>query len=225
MKLITGLNPMEHLFKKVDERQRLIRLVRETAGRLRINDWIGAKESLEFENLWQLKAAAADTNGKTVPPVLCRALGAFRHSVNGLPVWGAASVAIRVAGAGQLDCLQIQLRESTGEVVEQAKVLRPDHAAGQILLQMNRLFGNSRIPAAELAVPGWMRFGYLSLPKRKAQRVLAPFYVASIQTKSPQETQSYLFATPATETAHLPLCLNGSEARPGPARNVHATCT
>jgi hypothetical protein len=224
LKLLTGLNPMESLFKKMEDRQKLTSMVEETASRLKLTNWIGAKEALKFEHLWQIKAAAADPKGKGIPPVLCRAIGAYRHSVQGLRVWGAASVAVSIAGDGKLDSLQIQLREPTGEVVNSVKVLRPDYAARQILLQMSRLMGRSRVPFTELAAPQWMRFGYLSLSKRKTQRVLAPVYVAAIETKSPQETQAYVFAVSASEQSYLPLCLNGSEVMPGPARTAHCAC-
>ena len=94
MKLVTGLNPMESLFKKVEDREKLTELVEETADRLNIREWVRKNESLRFERLWQIKAAAAGREGKVVDPVLCRVVGAYRHFVGELPVWGAASVAI-----------------------------------------------------------------------------------------------------------------------------------
>ena len=214
MKLVIGLNPMESLFKKVEEREELMRLVEETANRLNIREWVGNNESLHFERLWQIKAAAADSTGKVVEPVLCRVVGAYRHFVGELPVWGAASVAIKLAGEGTLDSVAIQVRETTGEVIDQAQIIRPDQAAHQIFLQLSSLMGKLKIPISEVAAPQWMRFGYLSLPKRKSQRLLAPVYVAAIEIEGQEEAQAYLFVTSATEKPYLPLERNGSEASP-----------
>ena len=57
-----------------------------------------------------------------------------------------------------------------------------------------------------------MRFSYLSLNKRKLQRVLAPVYVAAIEIERQEEAQAYLFVTAATEKAYLPLERAGSDA-------------
>jgi hypothetical protein len=211
VKLVAGLNPMESLFERNQDRERSVRMVEEAAERFGVQEWVGRNEALRFERLWQIKAAAADPKGKAVEPVLCRVVGAWRHFAGELPVWGAASVAIKVAGDGALDSLTIQVRETTGEVVDRVKVLRPEQAARQILLQLSGLMGNGKARVGELAAPAWMRFGYLSLPKRKAQRVLAPVYVAAIEAGGAEERQSYLFAVNAGETAFLPLCLSGTE--------------
>jgi len=218
MKLITGLKPMESLFKKTQDRERLIDMVEEAAGRLNISGWVKKEESLAFERLWQIKACAADRKGETVEPKLCRAIGAYRHFVADLPVWGAASVSINLAAEGKLDSLTIQVREPTDEVIDRAKILPPDEAAHQIFLQLEALMGKSKIPVSEVAKPEWLRFGYLSLTKRKSQRILAPAYVASIRINGQEEKQAYLFAVSATEKTYLPLCLSGNEAPPAPLR-------
>jgi hypothetical protein len=220
MRLVAGLAPMESLFKKADDRKTLTRLVEKTFGRLKLDEGLNPNESLQFERLWQIKASATNPKGRTVQPVLCRIVGAYRHFVGEYPVLGAASVAVKLAAGGNLDSLFVQIRETTGEAVDQAKVLRPDHAARQILAQLSGLMGNSKYPASEFAVPQFFRFGYLSLPKRKAQRLLAPVYVAAFEIKGAEERQGYFFATPATEKTYLPLCLNGSEARTTPLRTA-----
>ena len=218
MKLVTGLNPMESLFKKTQEREKLVKLVEETADRLNISEWVRKNDSLAFERLWQIKASAADRKGETVEPVLCRVVGAYRHFVAELPVWGAASVAINLAAEGMLDSLTVQVREPTDEVIDRAKILPPDEAARQIFLQLKTLMGKSKIPVNEVATPKWLRFGYLSLAKRKAQHLLAPAYVAAIGIDGQEEAQAYLVAISATERTYLPLCLSGNEAPPAPLR-------
>ncbi|MDJ0647735.1 MAG: hypothetical protein QNJ60_03430 [Xenococcaceae cyanobacterium MO_188.B19] len=219
MKFVTGLKPMESLFNKLEEKQKLIELVKETAARLKLNDLVRENEFLRFERLWQIKAGATDRKGQIVEPVLCRLVGAYRHFVGELPVWGAASVAIKLASEGTLDSLTIQMRQTTGNVIDQVEILRPEQAARQILLQMSGLMGNSKIPISEVAKPRILRFGYLSLPKRKAQRVLAPVYIAEIEIEGQKESQAYVLVTPATEKTYLPLP-NGSEAPPTPLRRT-----
>src|SRR5262245_26894466 len=159
MNLVTGLRPMESLFEKVEDRKVLERHVEKTTNRLNISQWTGQQQSLRFERLWQIKATAAERNGKAVEPVLCRVVGAYRHVVDGLPVWGAASVAIKLAGEGSLDSLTVQLREPTGEVVDRPEILRPEQAAHEISLQLEGLMGKSKISIDESAQPQWMRFG------------------------------------------------------------------
>jgi hypothetical protein len=212
MKVTTGLAPMESLFAKIEARESLKKLVEATAARMRIDEWAGHNESLNFERLWQIKASAADQEHKAVEPVLCRVVGAYRQFVGKLPVWGAASVAIKLAAGGALDSVSIQTRETTGESIEWAPVVRPDEAARQILLQLGSLMGRSKVPFAELAAPQWMRFGYASLGKRKSQRILAPHYVAAIGIAGQDEAQAYQFVVPATERTYLPLCQVGSPA-------------
>jgi hypothetical protein len=219
MKLVTGLKPMESLFNKLEEREKLIGLVKETADRLKLHELVRQNEILRFERLWQIKAAAADRKGQTVEPVLCRVVGAYRHFVGELPVWGAASVAVKLANEGTLDSLTVQMRQTTSEVIDRVEILRPEQAARQVFLQLSGLMGESKIPVSEVAKPRTLRFGYLSLSKRKAQRVLAPVYIAEIEIEGQEESQAYVFVTPATEKTYLPLP-NGSEAPPTPLRRT-----
>ena len=56
-------------------------------------------------------AGAGDAHGTTVPPVLCRAVGAFRHYVDDIPVWGPAAAALTIPGDGGLDRVALHLAE------------------------------------------------------------------------------------------------------------------
>jgi hypothetical protein len=51
---------------------------------------------------------------------------------------------------------------------------------------------------------GGLRSGYLSSPKRKVQRLLAPVYIATIEVTHEQESQAFVIAVPATERAICP---------------------
>jgi hypothetical protein len=201
---------MEYLFEKLDRRDELINLVEDMGKRLNINDWIPENDKLSFERLWQIKAAAADSQGKMIDPVLCRVVGAYRHFVNDIPVWGPASVAIKLAGGGQLDSLTVHVRESTGEVIDQVKIIDPEQAARQIMAQLNGLIGQKDIRDIRGTKPSYFEFGYLSLPKRKVQRVLAPVFIAGIEIHD-EEAQAYQMIVPASERDFLALCRSGSE--------------
>jgi len=199
-----GLNPMELLFSKVEERDSLIKLVEKVSASLPIRKWAG-DATLRFERLWQIKAAASARDGKPTKPVLCRVIGAYRHFIGELPVLGPASMAVKLASEGRVDTLSLLVRGSTGEVVDHPDVLRPEIAARQIAGQLRALMGKSKINLEEAAKPEWMQFGYLSLPKRKAQRVLAPIYIAAVSIEGQQEAQAYLLGVSATEVAYMPL--------------------
>lgn len=215
MSLHTGLKPMEALFRDREQNEAaLLRMVEHAATEARVRDWISPDTVLRFEKLWYIKACAAAREKEPIKPVLCRVVGAYRHIVGELPVLGPASMALKVAGEGKLESVSFLLREATGEVIDRPEILPPEHAARQISLELRRLMGKSNIDLDEAAVPRWFRFGYLSLPKRKPQRVLAPAYIAAISIQGQQEAQGYIFCMPATEAAYLPLGLVGTEAPP-----------
>jgi hypothetical protein len=220
LKLVTGLAPMESLFEKVEPRERLQKMVAAAVEQLRIKDWVGQRESLAFERLWQIKAAAADRKQSAIEPVLCRVVGAYRQSVGKLPVFGAASVAIKLAAGGALDAVAMQLLEPSGDPLESAALIGPDQAAKQIYLQLASLMGRSKVPVDELkASTQPLQLGYIHLGKRKSQRVLAPHYIASIEIDG-EEAQAYQFIVPATEKTFQPLCFAGQQPPPAQLRRA-----
>ncbi|MGH8854482.1 MAG: hypothetical protein ACREWI_09410, partial [Telluria sp.] len=206
-----GIAPLEVPFARVEERELLTRQVTEAAQRLKVNEWTGDGGSLAFERLWLSKAQGADPNGRVAEPALLRATGAWRHAIDGVPVLGAASVAITLAGGGLLDALQVRIRPGVAEILESAIVTPPEAGAQQIAGKLLSVLGNAkeRLPADAVQVDT-LRFGYLDLGKRKAQRVLAPVYVAQVRVRHRLETQGYVFAVPATERAYQELPLFGA---------------
>lgn len=211
MKFVAGLNPMESLFEKVDSLDELVRLVEKSVERTKVLSLAGPGESIRFERLWRIKASAADRRGKVTKPILCRVVGAFRHVIRGIPVWGPASVAIKLAGGMRLDSLTVQVRETTGEIVDRVAVLPPVQAVRQIIMQARSLIGTSKTDAGERIEPLSLRFGYLGLPKRKSQHFLAPVYISEVRIRG-DEPQAYLLAVPASETSYAPLCMHGVDA-------------
>ncbi len=212
LSLKTGLQTMEALFERMESREELQKRVQDVAAQLRLSGWLGQRDTIVFERLWQIKAAAADRDNKTIDPVLCRAVGAFRQSVGPLPVWGGASVAIKIAAGGAIDSVAMQLLESYGDALESAAVVSPDEAAKLVYRQLESLMGRSKAPVSDLKVLSEpLRLGYIHLGKRKAQRVLAPHYVAAIRIEG-EERQAYQFIVPATQKTFQPLCLAGQQA-------------
>ena len=208
-----GVAPFQAPFEKVEERDVLTRQVTEAAQRLKVGDWAGDNGSLAFERLFLSKGQGADRNERASEPVLFRATGAWRQSIGGLPVLGAASVALTLAGDGTLDALAVRMRPAVSEKLDNAAIIAPELAARHIAANLASVLGNAkdRLPGDVIASQT-MRFGYLDLGKRKAQRVLAPVFVAQVVLRHRLETQGYIFAVAATERHYLDLPLFGTEA-------------
>lgn len=212
MQYVSALTPLQALFKRIEDKEVLIRLLNETAKKLRIHEWAGDQGSIAFERLWQMKAQGADMAGKMSDPVLSRVVGAYRHSVAGIPVLGAASVALRLAGNGAIDSLSVQVRPSAAETIDKAKIIEPELAARQLVQQLVSLLGSGRDPLPRDVIESQaMYFGYLNVGKRKAQRLLAPAFVAQVVLRHKLERQAYVLAVPATEKTYLPICSRGDD--------------
>jgi hypothetical protein len=208
-----GLTPFQAPFERVEETAVLTRLVTEAAQRLKVGDWAGDNASLAFERLFQSKGQGADREAKATEPVLFRATGAWRHAIGGIPVLGAASVALTLAGDGALDALSVRIRPAVSETLDSAAIVAPELAARQIAARLAGVLGNAKEKLAGDAITSQtMRFGYLDLGKRKAQRVLAPVFLAQVVVRHKLESQGYIFAVAATEKHYLELPLFGTEA-------------
>lgn len=210
LRYASGLAPAEAAFARGTERDALLRLVEERARKLALADWAGPGSQLRFERLFQTLGRGADPTGKQSDTTLFRATGAWRQFIGTLPVLGAASGAIRLAGDGRLDGLAIRVRPGSGEVLDRAAILGPEAGARQVVLQLSALLGQREIPEG-LVESAAMEFGYLDLGKRKVQRVLAPVYVARVVLRHRSVRQAYVLAARATERPHLELPLYGGD--------------
>jgi hypothetical protein len=211
LRYVSGLAPAQAPFARGTEQDALLRLVQERALKLRLAEWAGANAELRFEHLFRTLGRGTDRAGKQSEATLFRAIGAYRQFFKGIPVLGAASAAVQVAGDGQLDTLAILTRPGNGEVLERAAVIEPQAGARRILAQLATLLGQREVPADAVESAG-MQFGYLDLGKRKPQRVLAPAYVAKIVLRQRRVRQAYVLAVAATERTYLDIPLFGSEA-------------
>jgi hypothetical protein len=208
----SGIAPLEDLFTKAMKDETLIKQIEEIAARLKMTEWLGKRETLKFEKLWQIKAAGADAKGNMTTPVLCRVVGAFRHFIGQIPVWGTTSAVVKLTGSGSLDSFTLQARTITDEIVDEPKIVPPDQAAQQMVKQLYGFTGGENRALEKSADVQWMHFGYLSFGKRKLQKVLAPVYVASVTIHDEKWPHACLLVAPATEKSYLPLERVGEEA-------------
>jgi hypothetical protein len=223
LRYVSGRAPAENPFGHEAEPAVLQRLVEERAHKLNVSDWAGPNGELRFEHLFRTLGQGADPTGKTSATTLFRALGAWRQYAGGIPVLGAASVVLRLAGDGRLDALSVQVRPANGEVLDRAAIIEPQTGARQIAAQLGALLAQKDIPGG-LVESAILQFGYLDLGKRKPQRVLAPAYVARVVLRHKTARQAYLMAVRATERAYLELPVYGSEIVAGHGRTEIARC-
>ena len=225
LKYTAGLQPLQALFVRAEDKDPayLTRLVNEAAKKFDINAWAGTDGKLVFERLWQVKAQGADRNARLSDEVLCRVVGAYRHFVNGTPVLGEASVALKLAGNGALDMLSVAVRDTTSELVDKARIIDTELAAKQIFGRLESVLGHGKQALASDQIESQtLRFGYLNLGKRSSQRLLAPVFMAQLVVRHKEERQAYLFAVAATEKAYLPLERLAVEATPEQSRPAAA---
>jgi hypothetical protein len=223
LRYVAGLAPADAAFEHDAGRAVLQRLVEERARKLTLSDWAGPHGELRFERLFRTLGQGADPAGKTSSSTLFRALGAWRQHAGGIPVLGAASVALRLAGDGRLDALSVQVRPANGEVLDRAAIVEPQAGARQVVAQLATLLGQKEVPG-ELVESATLQFGYLDLGKRKPQRVLAPGYVAQVVLRHKTVRQAYVLAVRATERAYLDLPVYGGEVVAGHGRTEIARC-
>lgn len=212
MKYASGMAPLQSRFASVEAKDSLTAKVEEAARKFNIRAWTDQRGELTLERLWRTTAQGVGKDGKLADTVLCRVVGAYRHAINGVPVLGAASVALRLAGDGALDALAVQVR-SVADVLEKAAVVAPEVAAQRLALQLSGLLGTSRNALPDNLVEAQdMRFGYINLGKRKSQQLLAPAYVAQLVLRHQEGRQAYSLVAAATEKTYLPLCQCGADA-------------
>ncbi len=175
-----GFAPMEHLIGEGADKGALTETAIATAKRLGLDRLGTTVERLAFERLWQIKATGMNREQVRGREVVCRAIGAFRRYVNDLPVWGRASAIVELAGDRRIGGAAVDWRPIAPHAIDRAKVLDPERAARAVLSDLE-----GRLPGGELTEKDFdvtmFSLGYISLPKRRAQGVLAPVYVAMLQ--------------------------------------------
>lgn len=134
------MDPFDNIFTdKVDLEQVKQRII-EVMKKLELDKWGSDLEQVEGERLWKIKASATIAEKVKVPEVLCRVVGAFRRYINKVPVYGRASVFIKVAGNNVVQSAGIDWRTIKTEPVDEIKIIDPDEAAELIFLMLELVY-------------------------------------------------------------------------------------
>lgn len=177
----SSIAPFDELFGDDPGNESLTRDVSERLGRLGLADLLSETERLDFERLWRIRAAGSDPQGNVSDPVLCRAVGAFRHRVRDLPVLGRASAHVEMTGHGNVSSMSALVRsprDHGSHVVSTVRNRDPFEAATEVAIHVAKKLGSKEFGDAVTAES--FSFGYLGLGRRRAQAVLAPFFVATV---------------------------------------------
>jgi hypothetical protein len=201
--VVRDLAPFDGTFERDPGDGDLVARIRSAVQRLALDRLVPADDALEFERLWRIRAAGGDRLGTVTDPVLCRAVGSFRHIVRGLPVYGRASATVEQAADGRLSSLSVSTRRFAGDgggrTMTTVAVRSPRVAANDVVAQIVDAFGDIEELTSTRLVAEWFRFGYLSLGRRRRQGLLAPFYIASVAVERKSEASAHVIAVPATD--------------------------
>lgn len=204
-----AVRPFEDIFDADPGDEQLTAMAEQALEGLGLRRMVAEEETLAFERLWRIKAAGTDQAGNATTPVLCRAVGAFRHSVRGLPVYGRASATVELAASGRLVSTGLSMRRVAGDgggrTIDTVGVRQPEAAAEEVAARVARSFGGLEdLGSARISAESF-RFGYLNLGRRKEQSMLAPFYVASIETEHEHERTARIVAVAGSDDQYLRL--------------------
>jgi hypothetical protein len=205
--LSSGLRPFEQIIsldveaKSVDPKQ-LIAWAEKAVERIPLHK-PPEGEALRFERLWQLKASGINEEGKRGPVTLTRAVGALRRYIDGLPVWGPASVYVKVASEGMVASAGVDWRPIHKDPIDQAKVIDPDEGGKRVLAELQTYQPGTTFTERNYR-PDFFALGYLSLPKRREQEVFQPVWVAMFRAQG-KLTLSRLIVVPAAPTPLEPI--------------------
>jgi len=203
-----GIDPFADLFEADPGDEELTTSLTGWQEKLRISELFPSQDRLDFERLWRIKAAGSDREGTFSDPVLCRAIGAFRHSVRDLPVHGRASATVEMTGGGRLASMSISTRrfaDGADAVIARARSRAPGDAAQEVVKRLARSLSGQQQDAT-LEVQSF-EFGYLSLSRRRPQSVLAPVYLAAVTVSGTkeQERSAHVIAVAGSEDQYLRL--------------------
>jgi hypothetical protein len=208
-----SLAPMEHLIEKADK-ESLAKSTVEVARKLGFDQLVARDEQLLFERLWQIKAAGMSSQGVRGREVVCRAVGAFRRYLHGLPVWGRASAFVEIAAGNRIGSIGVDWRAAAAEPFDRVKVMSPEQAARAVLNDLNGRLPGGSFEASDFEV-GLFGLGYFSFPKRREQSVFAPVYVAMLERRG-WTSMNYVSVVSGSETTYESLCRNA----PSPPRDA-----
>jgi len=203
-----GFEPFADLFDSDPGDEELTATLDGLHEKLGLTSLVPAEDQLNLERLWRIMAAGGDPKGAFSDSVLCRAVGAYRHVVRDLPVYGRASSTLEITGAGRLASLSISTRrfadDGGGAVIAKVLSRGPGDAAREVAERLARALDQEDRATLE---PKFFRFGYLSLSRRRPQSLLAPVFVAAVTVNGSeeQERSAHLIAVAGSEELFLRL--------------------
>jgi hypothetical protein len=216
------LPPFEKMIGAAEDSRALIERAHGALKKLGLERWAG-EDRLGFERLFQIKANGAIREGRAGDPFLTRAVGAFRRYIGDLPVFGRASVFIKLAGEEFVESVGLDLRVRRDTPIDYARVIHPEAAAERIISELS-----AGLPGATLGfehyTPEMFGLGYFSLPKRRAQSIFQPVYVATFRSAG-WTTLNRLIVIPASFQQYESIARfvgspPRSEAKPSPTPRV-----
>lgn len=176
------MRPLNNIFSEKIDMEQLKNRTIEIMKKLQLDKWCSDIEQIEFEHLWKLKASAMTiVEKKKLPEVLCRVIGAFRRHINKIPVYGRASVFVKLAGNDIVQSAGIDWRSIETEPVDEIKIIDPDEAAESILRNIGVSLPKKTI-TSKILKPKFFSLGYFSLPRNRYQRFMQPAYVATFKS-------------------------------------------
>ena len=129
---------------------------------------------------------------------------AFRRYVQGLPVLGRASINVTLGGAhAAVTRWGIDWRRVGGKAIGETDVVEPAEGR-RALADLQRRRPERPLTLADFK-PRALQLGYVSLPRRQAQSLLEPAWVAILDPAGKQTTMGEVIAVPAAPDRCEPL--------------------
>lgn len=195
--IIRKIKPLEHLINENIDVDKLGLLAAEKMKKLKMDKWKLSFENLQFESLGQIKAMGINEEEKRSPSILCRIIGVFRRYINEIPVYGRASISLKLAGGDILESVGIDWRPIEESPVEYTKIIDLEVAAEEIIKKLN-----STMPGRSLTLddytPIFFTLSYLSMPKTRVQNYMQPVYIAMFKPKN-NTTFGHVITIPASK--------------------------
>lgn len=190
------MKPLEHLINENIDVSRLGLIAIEKMKKLKMDKWKLSFEELKFESLGQIKAFGINVQETRSPSILCRIIGVFRRYINEIPVYGRASISLKIAGGDILESIGVDWRLIEEHPVEYTKIIDVEIAAENIINELNST-SPSRILTLDDYSPILFTLAYMSMPKRRPQNYMQPVYIAIFKPLR-NTTLGHVITIPAT---------------------------
>lgn len=194
------MNPLENLIKGKFDINQQAEIAIDIMKKLKLDKWKLDFEQIEIESLIQIEASGINLQEKRAPITLCRFIGTFRRYINKIPVYGRASIYVKVAGGNIIESIGIDWRQIEEKPIDNPKIIKPEIAAEKILKNFNSNLPNKIITSEDFK-PQFFTLGYFSLPKRQKQSYMQPVYVAMFKDLGPN-TLNHIIVIPATNAGY-----------------------